>query len=201
MEGGLERLKQIDPQLLGLVLAALALLALLVWGYRIYRRFGIRRELLNALKGVAYDLLRDVLVPDGMDGHLHVDFLLLTQRGILVLDLREIPGLVFGGDQMDQWTVITRSSRYTFVNPQGALLDRIAAVRQIAGDVPVEGRVLFTTRSRFPKGRPKSVLLFDSIKPEYAPLDKQRMQDVVTKFLPTWERLKASTRPSNLRRW
>jgi hypothetical protein len=108
--------------------------------------------------------------------------------------------MVFGGDQMDQWTVITRRRRFSFVNPQGALLDRIAAVKQIAGEVPVEGRVLFTARSRFPKGRPRSVLLLDSIKAEYAPVDKAAMQDTVKMYHPAWERLKASTRPSNLAR-
>lgn len=193
-------LEQIDARTLALIVGALALLAALVWLYRLYSRYAMRRALLNTLRAVAYDVVRDVLVPDGMEGHLHADFLLLTQRGILILDLREIPGMVFGGDQMDQWTVITRRRRYTFMNPQGALLDRIAAVKQIAGEVPVEGRVLFTTRSRFPKGRPRSVLILDSIKAEYAPVDKGAMQDTVKMFRPAWERLKASTRPSNLPR-
>jgi hypothetical protein len=198
MTGNLE---QIDPRMLAWIVGVLALLAALVWLYRLYRRWTMRPALLHALKSVAYDVVRDVLVPDGMDGHLHVDFLLLTQRGILILDLREIPGMVFGGDQMDQWTVITRRRRYTFLNPQGALLDRIAAVKQIAGEVPVEGRVLFTTRSRFPKGRPRSVLILDSIKAEYAPVDKGTMQDTVRMFQPAWERLKASTQRSHLARF
>jgi len=197
MESSLER---IDPQVLGWSAGILALLALLVWAYLRFRRFAWRRSLLNALRRVAYDVVRDVLLPDGMDGQVHVDFLLLTQRGILVLDLREIPGLIFGGDQMDQWTVMTRNRRYTFENPQGPLLDRIAAVKQIADDVPVEGRVLFTARSRFPKGRPKSVLMLDSIRAEYAPMDKALMQDLVSKFKPAWERLKASARPSDMAR-
>jgi hypothetical protein len=197
MDGYLE---QLDPRTVAAIVAIVAVLAGLAWLYGLYRRYAMRRALLNTLKGVAYDVVRDVLVPDGMDGHLHVDFLLLTQRGILILDLREIPGMVFGGDQMDQWTVITRRRRYTFLNPQGALLDRIAAVKQIAGEVPVEGRVLFTARSRFPKGRPRSVLLIDSIRPEYAPLDKGTMQDTVRLFHPAWERLKASTTRSHLAR-
>ena len=190
--------ERIDPEMLAWAVGAVALLALLVWGYHTYRRYAMRRALLNALKRVAYDVVRDVLLPDGMDGQVHVDFLLLTQRGVLVLDLREIPGLIFGGDQMDQWTVMTRRRRYTFANPQGPLLDRIAAVKLIASDVPVEGRVLFTARSRFPKGRPKSVLMLDSIKAEYAPMDKATMQDLVSRFRPTWERLKASATPSDL---
>ena len=36
------------------------------------------------------DHLVDVLVPDGMGGNFHVDFLLLTSRGILVIDLRDV---------------------------------------------------------------------------------------------------------------
>lgn len=191
-------LERIDLKMLSWAVGAVALLALLVWGYRHYRRYAMRRALLKALKRVAYDVVRDVLLPDGMDGQVHVDFLLLTQRGVLVLDLREIPGMIFGGDQMDQWTVMTRRRRYTFANPQGPLLDRIAAVKLIASDVPVEGRVLFTTRSRFPKGRPKSVLMLDSIKAEYAPMDKATMQDLVSSFRPSWERLKASAMPSDL---
>lgn len=196
----MNELQQIDVRTLAWIAGVLALLALLVWVSLLYRRYALRRGLLNALRSVAYDVIRDVLVPDGMDGFLHVDFLLLTQRGILLLDLREIPGLVFGGDQMDQWTVITRTRRYTFANPQGALLDRMAAVKQIAGEVPVEGRVLFTARSGFPKGQPRSVLILDSIKAEYAPLDKSTMQDTVKLYQPAWERLKSSTRPSNLGR-
>jgi hypothetical protein len=64
----------------------------------------------------------------------------------------------------------------------------------------VEGRVLFTTRSRFPKGRPKSVLMLDSIAAEYAPMDMKSMQSVVSKYQPAWERLKASARPSDIAR-
>lgn len=192
--------ENIDPLLVAWIIGSLAVLALLVLGYQRYRRFAMRRALFNALKLVAYDVMRDILLPDGMDGHVHVDFLLLTQRGILVLDLREIPGLVFGGDQMDQWTVMTRTRRYSFANPQGPLLDRMAAVKHIANDVPVEGRVLFGTRSRFPKGRPKSVLMLDSIKAEYAPIDKASMQELVSRYRPAWERLKSSATPSDLRR-
>ena len=79
--------------------------------------------------------------------------MLLTQRGLLVVDLLDHPGAVFGGDQMIEWTVIGKKRRFTFANPQHALYDRMAAVRQLTGDVPVDGRVLFTLRSDFPEGQ------------------------------------------------
>jgi len=33
-------------------------------------------------------------------GGFHVDFLLLTLRGVVVIDLRDVRGNIFGGDQM-----------------------------------------------------------------------------------------------------
>jgi len=44
--------------------------------------------------------------------------------------------------------------RFTFTNPQSALYDRIAAVRGVAGEVPVEGRIVFTRRGKFPRDCP-----------------------------------------------
>ncbi len=196
----IEELEHTDPRIFLWILLGLALAGLVIWAYGRLRRIAERRALLAALNDAAYEVLHDMLIPDGMDGHLHLDFLLLTQRGILVLDLREVPGMIFGGDQMNDWAVMTHTKRYSFSNPQGPLLDRVAAVRQLAGETPVEGRVLFTARARFPKGRPKSVLMLDSLKVEYAPVDKGAMQTVVARFRPGWESVKASLTPSDLAR-
>lgn len=195
-----DSLTKIDPRLVGYALLAAGSAALLVWIWQRYRRFMIRRGIRATVDAVAYEFLADVLITDGMEGHFHFDFLLLTQRGILVLDLREIPGVIFGGDQMDKWTVMTRTRRYTFANPQGPLLDRIAAIKQLAGDTPVEGRIAFTSRSKFPKGRPKSVLMLDSLRVEYAPVDKATMAASIVRFRPGWDRVKSIARPSDLAR-
>lgn len=193
-------LKQIDPRLVAYALLGFAAVAVLLWIWQRYRRFMVRRGIRATVNAVAYEFLADVLITDGMEGFFHFDFLLLTQRGILVLDLREIPGVIFGGDQMDEWTVMTRTRRFTFANPQGPLLDRIAAIKQLAGETPVEGRIAFTARSKFPKGRPKSVLMLDSLRVEYAPVDKATMAASVANFRPGWDRVKTSARPSDLAR-
>ena len=64
---------------------------------------------------------------------------------------------------MLEWTAIGKKRRYTFTNPQHALYDRMAAVRLLTGEVPVEGRMLFTLRSEFPKGKPRNVLRIDDL--------------------------------------
>jgi len=140
--------------------------AALAW--RWYRQYRARKALRVAVTGGAADHLVDRLVPDGMGGGFHVDFLLLTLRGVVVIDLRDVRGNIFGGDQMAEWTVMDGPRRFTFTNPQSALYDRIAAVKAVAGDVPVEGRIVFTRRGRFPKGLPKWTLMLDGLRAEFS---------------------------------
>ena len=133
------------------VAGAVAAIALLVWLYLLFRAYRTRRAIDAAISNIAYEMLKNVLIPNGNGGQIHVHYLLLTQRGLLVADLLDRPGAIFGGDQMLEWTAIGKKRRYTFANPQHALYDRMAAVRLLTGEVPVEGRLLFTLRSEFPE--------------------------------------------------
>jgi hypothetical protein len=193
-----------DPQVRELIeqwgLSAAAMLAVLgagLYALAVYRRFRARQRLIATVNRVGYEALMNVMVPDGMDGYYHLDFLLLTQRGILVIDLRKIGGNIFGGDQMSEWAVMTGKSRYSFGNPQQALYDRLAAVKMLAGDVPVEGRIVFTNRARFPKGMPKYVLMLESLAAEFAPVDMSTMAAHVERFRAGWEQVRRNTSPSS----
>jgi hypothetical protein len=142
------------------------------------------------------DYLRNVLVPDGNGGDFHLDFLLLTSRGVVVIDMRDISGNVFGGDQMTAWTLMTGVSRITFTNPQTGLYDRIASVKAIAQDTPVEGRIVFTKRAKFPKGLPRFTVMLDSVAAEFPQLGAAELEISVAKYRPGWARLKETCRPS-----
>src|SRR5260221_13614554 len=145
----------IEPQWIGFGAAGLLLAALAFFGLRAYQRRARRKSLLARLERVASAAAHQILVPDGMGGYIHIDHILLTPRGVLVLDTRRVAGLIFGGDQMSDWTVMGRGRRFTFDNPQPALYDRIAAVKALVGDVPVEGRRLFSNHGRFINGKSK----------------------------------------------
>jgi Nuclease-related domain len=167
------------------------------WGVRAYRRRARRRALLSRLERIAFEAAHQVLVPDGMGGFIHIDHLLLTPRGILVLDTRRVAGLIFGGDQMSDWTVMGRGHRYTFDNPQPALYDRIAAVKALVGDVPVEGRLLFSNAGKFTKGFPKWVLMLDGIEVEFPAVDRgMNASPTFADLKQAWGRLVAQLRPS-----
>jgi hypothetical protein len=170
----------------------------LSWLSRWIRQRRARKALIGSITAVAVDSLVDVLVPDGMGGSFHCDFVLLTPRGVVVVDLRDVSGNVFGGDQMDEWTVMDGAHRFTFVNPQSALYDRIAAVKALSGEMPVEGRIVFTRRAKFPKGLPKWTLMMDSLRSEFPPVEPSVVSGLAEHFGEGWQSVKRSVAPSSL---
>ncbi|MFO7305067.1 MAG: NERD domain-containing protein [Gammaproteobacteria bacterium] len=179
------------------VVGGVAIAALGAWGYVLVRRYRERKETETTLASVAYEMLKNVLIPNGNDGYIHVHYLLLTQRGLLVADLLDMPGAIFGGDQMIEWTVIGKKHRYTFPNPQHTLYDRMAAVRLLTDDVPVEGRIIFTQKSEFPKGKPRHVLRIDELTSEFPPVDRVR-GNITAAFAEVWANVKKNAEPNPL---
>jgi len=178
----------------GITIAAVVV-ALLV-GWVTWRWWARRRRssIRDVLKAIAVDRLENVLVPDGMGGEIHIEHLLLTTRGILVLNVKGYKGVIFASDRMDQWTSIDKGERSTFQNPLPTLYDRVAAVRQIARDLEVAGFVVFPSLADFSKGRPGNVRLPDDLLEEYAKPDKSDVGRLTEAFQPYWERIRAAAR-------
>ena len=191
----MSEIAKLTPTAWVLIAAAAVLGFVLAWGWRWYSRYRARKALRAAVTAGAADHLVDSLVPDGMGGGFHVDYLLLTLRGVVVIDLRDVRGNIFGGDQMAEWTVMDGARRFTFTNPQSALYDRIAAVKAVAGDVPVEGRIVFTRRGKVPKGLPKWTLMLDALRAEF-PAPEQLQSEAFAPLTAGWRRLKAAVKPS-----
>jgi len=194
----MQPLPNIDLGLVALVLAVTVILGGLFYAWRWDQRRRMRAVRTFAVTSCGFDHLRDVLVPDGQGNALHVDFLLLTARGVIVIDLRDIAGNIFGGDQMSAWTVMHRAQRFTFVNPQTGLYDRIAAVRALAQGLPVDGRIVFTGRGQFPKGLPRHTLMLNSLPSEFPVSDRETMRTVLERWMPAWSAIRKSVAPSQL---
>lgn len=186
------------------VVIAVTLLAFLalgvVAGFRRWRHSRARRRVVKAVESISLAALRDIVLPDGSGGHLHLDFLLMTGRGLLVIDLRDVAGVVFGGEHMYEWTVMNGIARATFLNPLEALYDRVAAVRMVAGDVPVEGRIVFTERARFPKGQPPKVTQLSALAAEYPALGPDAASAAQERYGQAWNEIAKLSEPSPLAR-
>lgn len=194
-------LADLPLELMLAVAGAVCVLAAGAGGLWALRRHRARRALLDRIESVAAEYLQDVVLPDGAGGWFHVDFLLLTGMGLVVVDLRDVPGLIFGSEQMTEWTVMQKSRRFTFPNPLGPLYDRMAVVRALVGEsVPVDGRVVFTDRGSFPKGHPKPVTRLASLATEIPPLGVAGREELLARLRPAWEQVKAAASPSPLKR-
>lgn len=167
-----------------LALIIVVLLLFLLW-YRYRRRRHMTLD--SVFSKIAFERIDNLIVPNADEGEIQIDHLLLTPNGLLIIDVKNVNGTVFGSDKMQDWTVISEERRFTFGNPQPALYDRIAAVRAIVRQVPVAGRVLFLEGAKFTKGIPELVCTLDQLFGEFGEADKATAKVKVEAFKPHWE--------------
>jgi hypothetical protein len=170
------------------LLLATSAVVLLVLGWIVLRYVrGKSGDFEQVLSDISFDRVENLLIPNADEGEILVDYLLLTSQGLLILEVKEVQGAVFGGDKLQDWTVINNKRRYTFSNPQPALYDRIAAVRQIVRQVPVAGRVLFLDGAEFTKGTPSLVSNLTQLASEFGEPDMKAAKFKIEAFKPHWE--------------
>lgn len=174
-----------DGQFQWFALLLPVVLLLLIWLWIRRRRSGGRLQ--KVLSDISHDRIDGLLLPNGDDGEIQIDHLLLTSRGLLIVDIKDVVGTVFGSDKMQEWTVIAEDRRFTFSNPQPALYDRIAAVRHIVRQVPVAGRIVFLDGAEFTKGVPNLVAGIDDLQAEFGEPDKSTANVKVEAFKPHWD--------------
>ena len=179
----------LPPWALWAVFAGAALLLVLLVVLIALRRRRARSTA-RQLQSISHDLLTDIIVPKADEGEIQIGYALLTERGVLVVETKEVAGVVFASDRMDDWTVMAGDRRYTFANPQPTLYDRIAAVAQVVGEIPVDGVVVFPDAADFSKGRPRHVTTLAGLLDDYPRVDGNRDRSRVAGFLPHWERLR-----------
>jgi hypothetical protein len=188
------------PVWLWVIFGAVALGAAIYFILDQVRLFRARRAIDNVISSVAYDELRNVLLPIGSGDQIHVNYLLLTQKGLLLIDLFDTHGVIFAGEKMAQWSIFGPKRHFMIANPLPMLYDRVAAVRQCAGDdVPVEGRILFSMRGEFPKGRPDDVIRLDELQDQY-PVVEKSAGGAAAAFADVWNRIKSAAQPNPLAR-
>lgn len=182
-----------NPWMLPLLGVSVLLLAWFL--YRVfYRNYG---GFERAIADISFDSFEGLIIPGADEGEILIDYLLLTSQGLLILEVKDVQGAVFGGDKMQDWTVINDERRYTFSNPQPALYDRIAAVRQIVRQVPVAGRILFLDGAEFTKGIPGLVCNLTELVGDFGEPDKSAAKFKIDAFKPHWELIRKQAQNDN----
>lgn len=172
--------------MLPFIVAVAGIVAVLVW--MIWRRSAQSRALKRTIRNISTEYQSELVIPDGMDGEIQLQHVLLTALGILVIDLKRADGPVFAGEKLDQWTVMEGAERFKFKSPLAALRARTAAVRAVARDVPVHGRVVFLGNPEFVGGRPELVVTLAELEQEFAQ-PSRRNSESISAFHASWEQI------------
>ena len=178
------------PWLMPLLLVLVLLVFWLIYRYIRGRSSALQR----AFNAISYDRIEGLIIPNADEGEIQIDQLLLTSKGLLIVDIKDVQGTVFGSDKMQDWAVISQERRFTFSNPQPMLFDRIAAVRQIVREVPVAGRLLFLDGAEFTKGVPGLVCTLEELVSEFGEPDKNSAKFKIEAFRPHWDLIKEAAR-------
>ena len=110
------------------------------------------------LRQLAAAVRDDVLLPTDRGGLTQIDHLALTPAGIWVVETKDYGGLIFGGAKDSLWTQKLGGRTHRFGNPLHQNYGHVKAVEATLPGIEVRGLVVFTDRSRFPRGLPEGVV-------------------------------------------
>lgn len=159
-----------------------------------FREWRIQRY----LNRIGKEQIRDLICPDGLEGHYKIDRLALTSDAILVIAYKRYVGNIYCAERISEWTQVIGQKSFKFENPLFELENQITAMNLEYGSAPLQGFLFFSHSAVFPKGHPQSVLLPDNIPAHFMRDHKQPVKEEVRA---AWDRLKVIAReePNNSR--
>ena len=171
--------------LIGASIIAMSVIAFLTRRY--LKRTVEYRTIKRIVKGWKGQFLNNVVLHDGLDSYIFVDYLIKLPNLILVINTYNYEGYLFGGESVDQWAHLVRYKSYKFDNPLYKLFEFIHVLKDRVKDTRVEGRIVFSNNGSFPKGMPSGVSLLDTLKDDISQLVNSS-QEMVSDDI--WESLK-----------
>jgi hypothetical protein len=185
----LESMKQLDLQSEVVAFAIVAIAILLILHINrhplqtAYREWRIQR----CLNHIGIEQIRDLICPDGLDGHYHIDRLALTPDAILLVAYKPFVGNIYCAERIAEWTQVVGQKSFKFANPLFELENQIIALTLTVGSIPLRSCLLFSHSAAFPKGHPDSVLQPETIPPQYR---RDQNKPIREEVKAAWEHLK-----------
>ncbi len=181
------------PYMPWLLIAAGALLIVILGAWWWARGRSTQGRMRRALKHLGAVYLKDVLIPDGLGGEIQLDYVVRLPDKVLVIDLKDMHGVLFGSEQIEEWTQIVDRRSYRFSNPLYDNRTRCHAVAELIKPTEVVGRVVFTDAGEFPRGRPPGVSTIGSL---ISDLAHPQMAATVPALEELWAELAHIARPA-----
>ena len=142
-------------------------------------------KLNNLLANTGADVLHNVTIPDGMEGNIFIEYLILTPKNIILLGVKKYKGLIFAAEKIDLWTQVIGNKSYKFNNPLLQLENDSLALKSIVENSEIVEKVLFINGSEFPKGKPDNVVSVSDVNN----WTHSSQEDIAKPLLDDWKRL------------
>ncbi len=166
------------------------LLVLLSSVQRHLRATAEQRKIKRVVMKTAVQFMPNIELPDEVAGAVHVDYLMLTPGGIIVIDVLNCRGILFGGEKIDMWSQLVGRKSYKFENPLPHNQSRVQTIKFLLDPkVPVAGRVVFSSAGTFAKGVPEGVSMIDTLQHDLAHFTVN--SEVPQLVKDAWEKLRA----------
>jgi hypothetical protein len=180
--------RNLQSDIVAYAIVSLAVLLILFINRRgLMLRFSEWR-LQRCLKRIGCEQMRDLVCADGLDGHYNIDRLALTRDAILLISYKPYVGNIYCSERISEWTQVVEQKSFKFENPLFELENQLTALKQVTGNVKLQGFLFFNLSASFPKGHPDSVLQPDNIPERFV---GTRGEQVNADVRQAWERLKA----------
>ena len=177
------------PWLLGGIAGSLVIVLAAVLFVHL-RKTREKRRLQKLLQENVQDVISEVVIPDGLDGFLFADYLILHHNQVLVMNVKQKHGYVFGGEKIHEWTCVKNHVTEKFNNPLESVNMFAQAITHNLKFPDVRGYVLFDSQSDFAKGVPPGVLQLDTFELMLEQSAVEETSEAVQEF---WQQLKALT--------
>ncbi len=183
-----------NPDIVTWSVAGCIILFTLLMHRKWFKDVRAERKLNNSLKKAGIESLHNVSIPDGMEGNIFIEHLILTAQGIYLVVVKRFRGVIFAAEKIDLWTQVVGNKSYKFENPLHQLEEDIPLLNALCKYSKVEPRVLFIPGSEFPKGKPEHIISVDELKRWRS----EKSTEPATSLLEDWNRLKSLAQKSEL---
>jgi len=181
--------------LLNIGIPIIALLIISYVAFKILRKHFSKNNHARLIRQISKHSLRNIIIPDAVEGSSFIDWVVLTPQAILVLNIKTYRGMIFASENIHQWTQVVNRRSYTFKNPLQQLELDVVTIKSFIPGAPVKGYVVFDYDSVFPKGKPKDVITIGEIKQNIQHFNDGEVSPELNEY---WNKLKELLKQNNL---
>ncbi|QWE20059.1 nuclease-related domain-containing protein [Polynucleobacter sp. AP-Kolm-20A-A1] len=126
----------------------------------------VRDALMANLPSRDWHLMNHLTLPRDGGGTTQIDHVLISRRGIFVIETKDYSGWIFCSASQKLWMQITRRGRYQFQNPIQQNYGHLKAIERALDFIEpqfIKGVVVFAGDSEFKKPPPAGVFSLDGL--------------------------------------